>query len=75
MLQYRLLLYPFGLRWTCCLISDDGTFYFDEKIVGGREYQGSLSTTASVVRGLTAFSATTSEKLNVRGACGITSIS
>ncbi|KAK4273035.1 hypothetical protein QN277_021508 [Acacia crassicarpa] len=46
---------------------DDGTFYFDEKIVGGHEHQGSLSTTASVVRGLTAFSAITSEKLNLPG--------
>ncbi|KAF7804626.1 dolichyl-diphosphooligosaccharide--protein glycosyltransferase subunit 2 [Senna tora] len=45
----------------------DGTFYFDEKIVGGREPQGSLSTTASVVRGLAAFTAVTSGKLNLPG--------
>nr|KYP37506.1 Dolichyl-diphosphooligosaccharide--protein glycosyltransferase subunit 2 [Cajanus cajan] len=44
---------------------DDGTFYFDEKFVGGREHQGSLSTTSSVVRGVTAFAAVTSGKINV----------
>ncbi|KAG5055392.1 hypothetical protein JHK85_007902 [Glycine max] len=46
---------------------DDGTFYFDEKFVGGREHQGSLSTTSSVVRGVTAFAAVTSGKINLPG--------
>ncbi|TKY62345.1 Dolichyl-diphosphooligosaccharide--protein glycosyltransferase subunit 2 [Spatholobus suberectus] len=46
---------------------DDGTFYFDEKFVVGREHQGSLSTTSSVVRGVTAFAAVTSGKINLPG--------
>ncbi|KAL2321062.1 hypothetical protein Fmac_030031 [Flemingia macrophylla] len=46
---------------------DDGTFYFDEKFVGGLEHQGSLSTTSSVVRGVTAFAAVTSGKINLPG--------
>ncbi|KAJ1417459.1 Dolichyl-diphosphooligosaccharide--protein glycosyltransferase subunit Swp1 [Sesbania bispinosa] len=46
---------------------DDGTFYFDEKFVGGPEHLGSLSTTASVVRGVTAFAAVTSGKINLPG--------
>ncbi|KAL5135145.1 Dolichyl-diphosphooligosaccharide--protein glycosyltransferase subunit 2 [Glycine soja] len=47
--------------------ADDGTFYFDEKFVGGREHLGSLSTTSSVVRGVTAFAAVTSGKINLPG--------
>ncbi|KAJ1397843.1 Dolichyl-diphosphooligosaccharide--protein glycosyltransferase subunit Swp1 [Sesbania bispinosa] len=50
---------------------DDGTFYFDEKFVGGPEHLGSLSTTASVVRGVTAFTAVTSGKINVSGVISI----
>ncbi|KAF1860267.1 hypothetical protein Lal_00037605, partial [Lupinus albus] len=50
---------------------DDGTFYFDEKFVDGHEHQGSLSTTTSVVRGVTAFAASISGKINV---CGVISI-
>ncbi|KAK7336880.1 hypothetical protein VNO77_17431 [Canavalia gladiata] len=46
---------------------DDGTFFFDEKFVSGREHQGSLSTTASVVQGVTAFAAVTSGKINLPG--------
>ncbi|XP_061367464.1 dolichyl-diphosphooligosaccharide--protein glycosyltransferase subunit 2 [Gastrolobium bilobum] len=46
---------------------DDGTFYFDEKFVGGDEHRGSLSTTSSVVRGVTAFAAVTSGKINLSG--------
>ncbi|KAK7396442.1 hypothetical protein VNO78_17454 [Psophocarpus tetragonolobus] len=46
---------------------DDGTFYFDEKFVGGREHEGSLSTTSSVVRGVTSFAAVTSGKINLPG--------
>ncbi|KAK7345759.1 hypothetical protein VNO77_16370 [Canavalia gladiata] len=46
---------------------DDGTFYFDEKFVGGHEHQGSLSTTSSVVRGVAAFAAVTSGKINLPG--------
>ncbi|KAJ7972635.1 dolichyl-diphosphooligosaccharide--protein glycosyltransferase subunit 2-like [Quillaja saponaria] len=44
---------------------DDGTFYFDEKTVGPSEQQGPLLTTASVVRGLTAFAAVTSERIKL----------
>ncbi|KAK7845699.1 dolichyl-diphosphooligosaccharide--protein glycosyltransferase subunit 2 [Quercus suber] len=39
---------------------DDGSFYFDEKLVDAREHQGPLSTTSSVVRGFTAFASVTS---------------
>ncbi|KAM1764976.1 hypothetical protein ACFX11_004162 [Malus domestica] len=39
---------------------DDGTIYFDEKVVDLREHQSPLSTTASVIRGLTAFATVTS---------------
>ncbi|WVZ07533.1 hypothetical protein V8G54_020879 [Vigna mungo] len=46
---------------------DDGTFYFDEKFVGGREHQGSLSTTSSVVRGVTTFASVISGKVNLPG--------
>ncbi|XP_057720712.1 dolichyl-diphosphooligosaccharide--protein glycosyltransferase subunit 2-like [Arachis stenosperma] len=46
---------------------DDGTFYFDEKLVGGHEHQGSISTTSSVVRGVFAFAAVTSGKINLPG--------
>jgi oligosaccharyltransferase complex subunit delta (ribophorin II) len=46
-------------------IVDDGAFYFDEKLVDAHEHQGPLSTTSSVVRGLTAFAAVTSGSLNV----------
>ncbi|KAF1878372.1 hypothetical protein Lal_00047040 [Lupinus albus] len=50
---------------------EDGTFYFDEKFVGGHEHQGSLSTTSSVVRGITAFAAAISGKINVCGVCQV----
>ncbi|KAG8640205.1 hypothetical protein MANES_13G035300v8 [Manihot esculenta] len=46
---------------------DDGAFYFDEKLIDAREHQGPLSTTSSVVRGLTAFAAVTSGSLNLPG--------
>ncbi|KAH9729320.1 Dolichyl-diphosphooligosaccharide--protein glycosyltransferase subunit 2 [Citrus sinensis] len=46
---------------------DDGTFYFDEKLVNMREQQGPLATTSSVVRGLTAFSSVITESLNLTG--------
>ncbi|PNY10772.1 dolichyl-diphosphooligosaccharide-protein glycosyltransferase, partial [Trifolium pratense] len=46
---------------------DDGAFYFDEKFVRGSEPQGSLSTTSSVVRGVNAFAAVTSGKINLPG--------
>ncbi|GAY40308.1 hypothetical protein CUMW_050920, partial [Citrus unshiu] len=46
---------------------DDGTFYFDEKLVNMREQQGPLATTSSVVRGLTAFSSVITESLNLPG--------
>jgi oligosaccharyltransferase complex subunit delta (ribophorin II) len=44
---------------------DDGSFYFDEKLVDAREHQGPLSTTSSVVQGLTAFASVTSGSINV----------
>ncbi|KAK2417739.1 senescence-specific cysteine protease SAG39 [Trifolium repens] len=46
---------------------NDGTFYFDEKFGGGREHQGSLSTTSSVVRGVTSFAAANSGKIDLPG--------
>lgn len=46
---------------------DDGAYYFDEKVVDAREYQGPLSVTSFVVRGLTAVASATSGSLNVRG--------
>ncbi|KAF6142060.1 hypothetical protein GIB67_001257 [Kingdonia uniflora] len=46
---------------------DDGAQYFDEKSADTREHQGPLSTTSSVVHGITAFSAVTSGTLNVPG--------
>lgn len=42
---------------------DDGTFYFDEKSVDAS--QGPISTSASVIRGLTSFAASESTGLNV----------
>ncbi|KAJ6392151.1 hypothetical protein OIU77_025998 [Salix suchowensis] len=47
---------------------DDGAFYFDEKLVDAHEHQGPLSTTSSVVRGLTVFAAVTSGSLNLPSA-------
>ncbi|KAJ9169628.1 hypothetical protein P3X46_017795 [Hevea brasiliensis] len=46
---------------------DDGAFYFDEKLVDAHEHQGPLSTTSSVVRGLTAFADVTLGSLNLPG--------
>ncbi|XP_042387173.1 dolichyl-diphosphooligosaccharide--protein glycosyltransferase subunit 2-like [Zingiber officinale] len=46
---------------------DDGTLYFEEKHIDGSEYKGPLATTASVVRGASAFAAIVSEKLNIPG--------
>lgn len=48
-----------------CVFSDDGTFYFDEKYVDGSEYKGPITTSASVVRGVTSFANVVSGKLNV----------
>ncbi|GMP93305.1 hypothetical protein CsSME_00043201 [Camellia sinensis var. sinensis] len=47
---------------------DDGSYYFDEKLVDAPEHQGALSATSSVVHGLTAFATSTSESLNLPGA-------
>ncbi|XP_010934313.2 dolichyl-diphosphooligosaccharide--protein glycosyltransferase subunit 2 [Elaeis guineensis] len=44
---------------------DDGTLYFDEKHVDASEYKGPLSTSASVVRGVTAFATVASGRLNI----------
>ncbi|TQD79349.1 hypothetical protein C1H46_035088 [Malus baccata] len=46
---------------------DDGTIYFDEKVVDLREHQSPLSTTASIIRGLTAFATVTSGNIKVIG--------
>ncbi|KAK3407154.1 hypothetical protein EUGRSUZ_K03255 [Eucalyptus grandis] len=44
---------------------DDGTFYFDEKVVDAREHRGPLSVTSSVIQGLTAFASVTSESITL----------
>ncbi|XP_010449112.1 PREDICTED: dolichyl-diphosphooligosaccharide--protein glycosyltransferase subunit 2 [Camelina sativa] len=44
---------------------DDGTFYFDEKSVDAS--QGPISTTASVIKGITSFAASESTGLNLPG--------
>lgn len=54
-----------NIYWTG-LVADDGSVYFDEKHIDGNEYKGPLITTASVVRGVTAFAAIVSGKVNVR---------
>lgn len=46
------------------IVTDDGAYYFDEKL-DATGNQGPLSATSSVVRGLTAFAAATSANLNV----------
>lgn len=46
---------------------DDGAMFFDEKVVDALEYQGPLSTTSSVVRGLVAFADVSSGKIAVSG--------
>ncbi|KAG6437896.1 hypothetical protein SASPL_102827 [Salvia splendens] len=46
---------------------DDGTYYFDEKHVGALGHQSPISASASVVRGITAVAAVTSENLNLPG--------
>ncbi|XVE72919.1 hypothetical protein DITRI_Ditri11bG0076500 [Diplodiscus trichospermus] len=46
---------------------EDGALYFDDKLVDGREDQGPLSTTSSVVRGITAFASVTAGSLNLPG--------
>ncbi|KAK2633691.1 hypothetical protein Ddye_016266 [Dipteronia dyeriana] len=46
---------------------DDGAFYFDEKVVNVPEHSGPLSTSSSVVRGLTAFTTVASGSLNLPG--------
>ncbi|KAH7577686.1 hypothetical protein JRO89_XS01G0285000 [Xanthoceras sorbifolium] len=46
---------------------DDGAFYFDEKVVNVPEHLGPLSTSSSVVRGLTAFTTVTTGSLDLPG--------
>ncbi|KAK4493179.1 hypothetical protein RD792_017963 [Penstemon davidsonii] len=46
---------------------DDGASYFDEKLVDASGHQGPLSASSSVVCGITAFAASTSESLNLPG--------
>ncbi|MED6108010.1 hypothetical protein PIB30_019413 [Stylosanthes scabra] len=47
--------------------NDDVNFYFPEESVGVNEHQDSLSTTSSVVRGVTAFAAVVSGEINLPG--------
>ncbi|KAL6516182.1 hypothetical protein OROGR_019487 [Orobanche gracilis] len=46
---------------------DDGTCYFDEKLVDARGHRGPLSASTSVVRGITAFAEVTNKNLNLPG--------
>ncbi|KAG8054260.1 hypothetical protein GUJ93_ZPchr0001g30369 [Zizania palustris] len=46
---------------------EDGTFYFDEEHVDATEYKGPITTSASVVRGVTSFANVASVKLNIPG--------
>ncbi|KAL5227460.1 hypothetical protein ABZP36_015725 [Zizania latifolia] len=46
---------------------DDGIFYFDEEHVDATEYKGPITTSASVVRGVTSFANVASVKLNIPG--------
>ncbi|KAI4319492.1 hypothetical protein MLD38_033081 [Melastoma candidum] len=46
---------------------DDGTFYFDEKVVESLEYRGPLATSSVVVVGLSSFASATSEKIDIPG--------
>ncbi|XP_012831126.1 PREDICTED: dolichyl-diphosphooligosaccharide--protein glycosyltransferase subunit 2 [Erythranthe guttata] len=46
---------------------DDGTCYFDEKLVDAHGHKGPLSASASIVRGITALAAVSSENLNLPG--------
>ncbi|KAK6940650.1 Dolichyl-diphosphooligosaccharide--protein glycosyltransferase subunit Swp1, partial [Dillenia turbinata] len=46
---------------------DDGSLYFDEKIVNGHEHQGPIFVTSSVIRGVTAFAAVASGSLKLPG--------
>ncbi|GAB2290130.1 proteasome regulatory particle base subunit [Dionaea muscipula] len=46
---------------------DDGALYFDGKLVDTHEYQGPISISSSVVRGLMAFADVTSGTINVPG--------
>ncbi|XP_039138283.1 dolichyl-diphosphooligosaccharide--protein glycosyltransferase subunit 2 [Dioscorea cayenensis subsp. rotundata] len=46
---------------------DDGSLFFDEKHVATSEYKGPVTTTSSVVRGVTAFAAIASGSLNIPG--------
>lgn len=51
--------------WFHYCFVDDGAYYFDDKHIDASGHQGPLSATSAVVRGLTAFAAT-SGSLNVR---------
>ncbi|CAN8231185.1 unnamed protein product [Cochlearia groenlandica] len=46
---------------------DDGTYYFNEKSVDASESKSPISTTASVIRGLSSFAAATTTELNLPG--------
>ncbi|CAN8325454.1 unnamed protein product [Cochlearia groenlandica] len=46
---------------------DDGAFYFSEKAVNALESQNPITTTASVIRGITSFAASESTGLNLPG--------
>ncbi|KAJ0970463.1 hypothetical protein J5N97_023340 [Dioscorea zingiberensis] len=46
---------------------DDGSLFFDEKHVDTSEYKGPITTTSSVVRGVTAFATVAPGRLNIPG--------
>lgn len=50
----------------CCHVTDDGAYYFDEKLVDAHGHQSPLSASSAVVRGITAFATASDEDLNVR---------
>lgn len=57
--------------WCFCCIVDDGSCYFDEKLVDAQANEGPISASSSVVRGLTALATSSSESLNVRWSLAI----
>ncbi|KAL3517710.1 hypothetical protein ACH5RR_020299 [Cinchona calisaya] len=46
---------------------DDGSCYFDEKLVDAQGNQGPVSASSSIIRGLTTFATSTSESLDLPG--------
>lgn len=46
-------------------ITDDGAYYFDEKLVDAQGHQGPLAASSAVVCGITSFATVSAENLNV----------